>query len=1471
MHWRKFTVPVALAGILIACILAAAVGANKDVASVMSDARRVQPSSKLAACTMTYTDGVPASYWRDYQAGTGTYSYYDPAITCGSPAYPFQITDFSFVLYDNGGEFSWPVVVDVVVYAADGSPPDSCGGPGTELCRYTLTADQATYGYPAVGTFTLPAACCVQGPFFMGIEYTAGDTATNPSILFDDLFNPDSCIDWMLYSDGNLYEWYDFWDPDANNNRPGYPMFWVDGETQSLQCAQPCDWSPGDPHKMHYPQLPDTAGWDVIGTDPVILADDWRCTATGPVTDFHWWGSWRDGAVGVIQAFNLKVYSDIPADQSPLGYSMPGDLLWEYQTADFDVIPFDPTTPEGWYDPTVVPEDIRPNNHQQFFQYNVCIPAADAFNQDQGTIYWFSVSAILEDPQQTQWGWKSTRNHFNDDAVWASSTNPTWTDIWEPTPPRVNDFFVQYDGAGNFTSGGGSEAYGNGWYLYPSGWRNIWFYDHPFTYENKKTIHIEFDLSPTQVGIDQQLLLAVNWATDQWSLDQPAGDSMPPLPGTDEALYIGRAVLLDTAGAVIEGHFSYNFEIPDYNPEWVSIDVQGLNFTIQGGFIRHSCRPSLDLAFVVTGESPQTTGACCYVEPSSNQPLCTVTTQTDCEQNLGGTYLGDGTTCSAAQEACCLPDGLCLMADPLCCDLLFQGTPQGAGTQCTQPEACCLPDGSCQMLDPLCCDDLGGVPEGAGTQCSTVDRYCCLPDGTCELLDPLCCEDLGGSPLPPGVACTGQTVACCFADGSCQTVDEACCQALGGTPSPSGYTTCQGDANGNQIDDACESPRGACCYSNAAGTFCLETTEDSCQTVLLGTYTGDGTTCLGAQACCLSDGSCLTIDALCCELLGGVPQGQGTQCTQNEACCFQDGSCQNLDPVCCVSLGGTPQGVGTVCLGDANGNQIDDACEPQEVPGACCLEDGSCVLLLQADCIAAGGDFKGGGTVCGGDANNNGIDDICENWNPGDDHKMHFPQLPDETGWDVKSFAPSVVADDWQCSQTGPVSDIHFWGSWLHGIRGNILGFWISIHADIPASQSSTGYSMPGQLLWLEFFDNYNAIPIDTDTTEGWYDPTVPPVGIVVPNDHSQYFQYNIFVDSTRWFYQEQGTIYWLNISAVLEDTINTKWGWKSSIEHFNDDAVWGTDTSLCVVPDNGGGTADLPPDCPYTSPYGDKIVIVEGLPEGSTIECTPTIYGPFNIERTPGGSLGGEVLTYQATIQLEMHGTGALAGFNRLWPMDDDILQIATSPHSPGDPVQIIQTEIVQLDLTTMGDPDFALLSIKAGSDYGLPSPGHTTLTRLLDGSWNVDSFFDVFYQIEFQGALGSVLQDYGGTTQGNIRLKTGGEDVDGWIDLYEPPNFQQSMDMSFVITGGVNCDCIPGDADGNGIINISDAVYLVGYIFGGGPAPTPYPICSGDADCNCIVNISDAVYLISYIFGGGPAPCPCQRWLTNCGGPLR
>ncbi|GEM_PF-3814155 len=62
-------------------------------------------------------------------------------------------------------------------------------------------------------------------------------------------------------------------------------------------------------------------------------------------------------------------------------------------------------------------------------------------------------------------------------------------------------------------------------------------------------------------------------------------------------------------------------------------------------------------------------------------------------------------------------------------------------------------------------------------------------------------------------------------------------------------------------------------------------------------------------------------------------------------------------------------------------------------------------------------------------------------------------------------------------------------------------------------------------------------------------------------------------------------------------------------------------------------------------------------------------------------------------------------------------------------------------------------------------------------------------------------------------------------------------------------------GDASGDGTVNISDAVYLIAYIFAGGDPPDP--MVAGDANCDGPVNISDAVYLIAYIFAGGSAPC--------------
>jgi hypothetical protein len=63
-----------------------------------------------------------------------------------------------------------------------------------------------------------------------------------------------------------------------------------------------------------------------------------------------------------------------------------------------------------------------------------------------------------------------------------------------------------------------------------------------------------------------------------------------------------------------------------------------------------------------------------------------------------------------------------------------------------------------------------------------------------------------------------------------------------------------------------------------------------------------------------------------------------------------------------------------------------------------------------------------------------------------------------------------------------------------------------------------------------------------------------------------------------------------------------------------------------------------------------------------------------------------------------------------------------------------------------------------------------------------------------------------------------------------------------------------IGGDANGDGIVNSADVVYLINYLFKGGPPPQPWE--AGDINDDEVINSADVVYLINYLFKGGPPP---------------
>lgn len=346
----------------------------------------------------------------------------------------------------------------------------------------------------------------------------------------------------------------------------------------------------------------------------------------------------------------------------------------------------------------------------------------------------------------------------------------------------IDHFSVTFTPAGEAVSWTGTGYAAGRWFYYPNTqWWNVWFANPPLTPQATKTIHVEFDAMPLVAG-PNNLTIVYNWSTPEWSAQ---GLTRPPVP-TDvpdpllEELFIRRSDPPFFSGSLIGPvHIVHEFQIEPYCPEWISLDVRGVNLRIDGGVMIHECHPgptpcepTPDRQSCQMANCPTLEEVClptkvlvnyAVVPPAYQILTCECMSPNECHTEVGpGTVIvcaggcpagqmcvmgvvdnGDGTLtyechCESNDTgACCYQDRAnmsCIIAAEADCTQLFAGQYMGPGTTCDDADgdgtadvcepllqfgACCslVTPGACAVTDPGTCQQLNGLFMGIGTNC----------------------------------------------------------------------------------------------------------------------------------------------------------------------------------------------------------------------------------------------------------------------------------------------------------------------------------------------------------------------------------------------------------------------------------------------------------------------------------------------------------------------------------------------------------------------------------------------------------------------------------------------------------------------------------------------------------------------------------------------------------------------------------
>ncbi len=965
------------------------------------------------------------------------------------------------------------------------------------------------------------------------------------------------------------------------------------------------DWDPGMPAK--WIQLPDLdiTGIDINASpfsDEYILADDFECTERGALTEIHLFGSWLDdsypmGDPGQVM-FTLSIHADIPADQSGTGFSMPGEVLWirEFQAHDFMVRPFMEMLMEGWMNP---PDDYFFPGDFTCWQYNFLIPENEAFIQEgtaaEPVVYWLDVQAIPADGVSL-FGWKTSLDHWNDDAVWGRGAEPylgPWEELIYPPGHELGGQSIDLAFVLN-----GLPAV-----------EDLDFGDAPDTYRTLLATN-----GPHHVISSLFLGTLIDAEPDGLPHPQALGDDFNNQPDEDGVQLMSPMISGQTAQLGITA------SQPGLLDAWIDFDGSG-NFVNPGEqvFASQTLNAGMNiLTFMVPAGIPSgvatigrfrlsSAGGLTYAGPApdgevedhefnieeevgykwfqapdleltgidvnasnlledyilADDFLCTERGRL-IEIHVFGSWLYDwypGFPPNEVEFTLSIhndipanqnPDGYSIPGEPLWTMKFLPGSFD------VQIYAEGIEEG---WLDPP--DNY--IPPPADTICW---QYTFFIDAALAFLQEgtpgnpvVYWLDLKAAPLQPGPLFGWKTSLDHWNDDAVWGIGlepypgpwwelryppghpmmpESIDLAFGLINEPAPMELDWGDAGDPPYSTlaASNGPRHQLSAFYLGAQIDAETngqpTGDAMGDDLAGVDDEDGVTFTSP----IQPAQPATVDIV------------ATQTGHIDAWIDFNGNGSFADPgeQIFVSL---PLNAGLTSM-------------TFNVP-AVIAENTTTTARFRAS--ANGGLAYDGvypdGTIPDGEVEDYEV--FLE-----DRYTFKWIQHPDLSpqGIDIadykKSYLPDgwLLADDFLCETTGPVTDIHVWGSWFQDILPfddpRQVKFTLSFHADIPADQSPTGFSMPGEVLWFRDFhpDEFMVELFAEQIEEGFM---YPPDDYFFPADWTCYL-YKFHVDPHLAFIQEgteiEPVVYWLDVQAVPLDDI-AEFGWKTSVDHWNDDAVW--------------------------------------------------------------------------------------------------------------------------------------------------------------------------------------------------------------------------------------------------------------------------------------------------------------------------